>query len=451
MKGIIYKATCNYDGRVYIGQTIGGLKRRKAEHIKDAKCSSGWNPFHTALFQYNFDFTWEVLNEFEGDEEYVLHALNVAEEYHILVCNSMDEKYGFNSTQGGYSSDKFSEQIKRKQEGFRFLRGKCFYQYDLDGNYLRTFNSINEIASYFNLGKLHGGQIKTVGHQWKGYQWRENCGLAPKMNIGKYEGFTPIYPVAVYGSDGKFIKLYERLKDAKDDTGSRCTVRDDFQKPVILPYSKRDSVLFYRVRGGEYPDSVNVTILPIPRERKKGNAVVLHKYDAYDLDGNFVARYNTQVEAINATGVSKDAIKGWCRKEEPLQVAPSAKMLWRYGDGEIRERIDVIPFIPKEKYESRMEHRVLQYSLDGHYLATYDNVLKASKESGESYHAIRKMCEGGTLMKKPIYQWRNYTDGYPIDIDPIKLIPRKTPVPKQKGKRGRPKKIVLNPGQQTLF
>ena len=91
MKGIIYRATNSYNGKVYIGQTITSLKHRRSEHLRDA-VSDSVNHFHLALMQYGKDaFEWDILDEFSGSREDVIHALNVAEEYHILTTTRQRE------------------------------------------------------------------------------------------------------------------------------------------------------------------------------------------------------------------------------------------------------------------------------------------------------------------------------------------------------------------------
>ena len=70
MKGIIYKATNTFNGKVYIGQTIAGLPKRKSQHYKDAKSDSD-NIFHVALYQYPNAFEWETIDTFTGTKEEV--------------------------------------------------------------------------------------------------------------------------------------------------------------------------------------------------------------------------------------------------------------------------------------------------------------------------------------------------------------------------------------------
>lgn len=268
MKGIIYKATCNHDGRVYIGQTIGGLKARRQRHISDAHRPSDHNAFHFALAAYNYDFTWDVLEEFEGDEEYVRHALNVAEEYHILKYKSTDEKYGFNSTYGGYSSDKFAKHFLDRTRDFRNgTPPKGYWQYDLDGNYIRSFKSLREIVAVFDMPRMRGEVLKEDG-QWRGYQWRRIRGENnPPKKIKKYE--KPIgmcQKVLQYSLSGEFIAIFESISQAHEVTGDGITLIN-YMLDGILPM-KRPQFQWRR-----YTDNFPQDIGPIQLKPKKGDMV----------------------------------------------------------------------------------------------------------------------------------------------------------------------------------
>lgn len=435
MKGIIYKATSNYDGRVYIGQTITSLRHRRAEHEKDSKGVNDWNYFHTALYQQNYDFEWEVIDTYEGDADFVHHALNVAEEYHIIKYRSAEEKYGYNSTYGGYSSDKYAKHYKVRRGGVG--APMSFWQYDLDGNFIREWRSLREISDAFNRPKL---KAKDLSGQWRGFQWRPKVGDHRPTNIGKYEmAKKPTVRVAVYDIKGDFVKVFEKYIDVAKELGYSPQLRDDFSKEVVISDNRKGDFLCYRIPDGGYPQKVNTRI----KEKHQPKPSQLVVCDRYDLEGKFVTRYSSLVEAWRHTGVTIGTIRDWCKKEEPLRITGQARMLWRYGRGEIRPQIEVIPFIRKEEYREKMEHRVLQYSLKGEYIATFNRIQEAADASGDSYGLIRKQCQGGRV-RETKFQWRYYTDDYPLEI------PKFTPIPKS-AKVGRPRKSTYSPGQQTLF
>lgn len=448
MKGIIYKATDSWNGKVYIGQTVTTLKHRRREHEEDARNEGDRSLFHVALIQRNFDFKWESIDTVEGDADYVHHFLNVAEEYHILKCRAAEEDYGYNSTYGGYSA----KRPKHVRDVISTGAAKAYWQYDLDGNFLRGWDSLREIATFYDRPKLKGTDLKEMKGQWHGFQWRRKVADFPPQKIGKYEMAKRCFVgVAAYATDGNFLKFYEKRTDVVREYGKGITTRD-FTEKIVLNAKFKDRPLFFRVPyGGTYPPSIDVEIkYPKPKSGNPPEERIV--CDQYDRDGNFVARYGSLTEAQRVVGYTRGSIKRICSKREPLEVLAKTKWLWRFGVGEPRKKIDIIPYVPPVKPEPKMEHRVLQYSLDGEYITTFENMLKASKTTGDSTSFIRKLCDGYAPKKCPNYQWRRYAEGFPLSIGRVKLQMKKGDMPKvKKGKIGRPRKNTHTPGQLSMF
>jgi group I intron endonuclease len=103
--GIIYKVTNRVNGKVYIGQTIQPLSRRKGEHTYRFTHKTRDHLIYKAFEKHGFyNFTWEIVMECESAEE-----LNQAEIRAIEWCNSY--KRGYNMTPGG---DAVSEETRAK-------------------------------------------------------------------------------------------------------------------------------------------------------------------------------------------------------------------------------------------------------------------------------------------------------------------------------------------------
>lgn len=107
---IIYKATNTKNGKVYIGQTIRGLKDRKAEHLRAAG-NIKWfrNPslLHLAISEHgSASFIWEVLEECRDCDH-----LNDRERFYIKLLNSFTPN-GYNQTVGGHMSEEMSEEVR---------------------------------------------------------------------------------------------------------------------------------------------------------------------------------------------------------------------------------------------------------------------------------------------------------------------------------------------------
>jgi group I intron endonuclease len=94
MYGIIYKAT-SPTGKVYIGQTVQPLERRKRVHLCHSKISDTY--FQRAIRKYGFDiFIWDEIDTAENAEE-----LNAKEIYWISFYKSNNPNYGYNNQEGG--------------------------------------------------------------------------------------------------------------------------------------------------------------------------------------------------------------------------------------------------------------------------------------------------------------------------------------------------------------
>lgn len=109
--GIIYKVTNKINGKVYIGQTIRSLSKRRATHYNDAYRGSYGSVFHNSLNKYSGkDFMWEIIEYCSSKEE-----LDEMEFHYIKQYNSLSPN-GYNLTLGGDGivGFKFTEEQKHK-------------------------------------------------------------------------------------------------------------------------------------------------------------------------------------------------------------------------------------------------------------------------------------------------------------------------------------------------
>ncbi len=95
--GIIYKITNKANGKVYIGQTIQTLARRRGEHLYRFRKENRDHLIYLAFRKYGVDnFKWDVLETCED-----LTELNEREVYYIKEYNSYER--GYNMNVGGNS------------------------------------------------------------------------------------------------------------------------------------------------------------------------------------------------------------------------------------------------------------------------------------------------------------------------------------------------------------
>lgn len=101
MKFVIYKATNNINGKVYIGQTRNWPSRV----IQHNACKDG-KLFHKAIAKYGREnFSWEVLYELETDNlNCGVHWMNAVEIAAVTLNHTYSVQYperGYNLTMGG--------------------------------------------------------------------------------------------------------------------------------------------------------------------------------------------------------------------------------------------------------------------------------------------------------------------------------------------------------------
>lgn len=120
---MIYSATNMINNKMYIGQTIHSLKRRKASHLTSVKQKK--TIFQRAINKYGKEnFIWEIIDYADCPEE-----LDEKEIYWISYFDTY--RYGYNMTIGGQGFNR----LKQKYECHTFL------VFDKHGNFLNDYNN----------------------------------------------------------------------------------------------------------------------------------------------------------------------------------------------------------------------------------------------------------------------------------------------------------------------
>lgn len=182
MKGFIYKVTNKQNGKIYIGQTSRTIEERWAQHTRNAYKDNNLeyqNKFHRAIRKYGSGgFIVEEQEKITAKNEDVLHRkLNDAETKWILHYNSKDN--GYNSSLGGDYNPMY---------GVRGKDNPCsvkINQYDLDGHFIKTWDSLADIKREFgNQGnvlkvcksdRLETRKVTAFKYVWRYYEDEPNC------------------------------------------------------------------------------------------------------------------------------------------------------------------------------------------------------------------------------------------------------------------------------------
>jgi len=179
--GIIYCALNTTNNKVYIGQTVKSLERRKQLHETDAKNGMNFH-FQRALRKYNKNvWEWNILVVAYCEEE-----LNALEKYWIWVFNSISK--GYNIREGG-SHGKLNEISKEK-------------------------------ISKANKGKKRTDEVKIkISKVTKGknnpFYGKKHTEEAVQKNIEAHKGKVPWNKGLTKETDERIAKLNEILKNSR--------------------------------------------------------------------------------------------------------------------------------------------------------------------------------------------------------------------------------------------
>ncbi len=255
----IYKVTNKENGKIYIGQT-NNFKRRIKEHLKDKRTNH--QPFKRALNKYGKDgFTWEIIDKCNLKKE-----INDKEKYYINYYNSKIPK-GYNITNGGDGGSNWNLQpivmlnldgkfIKKydyitqcenetglnhstisacckgkhlRYKNYIFMyekeylkngpriynkpknyRKRKIKKYDLDGNYICSYDSITEASEVNNIGRTNISscltkKVKSSG----GFIWTYENEQPPSKKVIKRT------EIEQYDISGNLLNKFDSCKEAE--------------------------------------------------------------------------------------------------------------------------------------------------------------------------------------------------------------------------------------------
>lgn len=242
--GFIYKITNNINNKIYIGKTTQTVGRRFTEHKRDSKTRNTY--LYYAMRKYGIEnFFIDTIEEVPNQE------LNDREIYWIDFYKSNNNENGYNLTSGGdgkshvdictikemeelwnkgltiteisktlslyiatvqYYLENFcstySKEEQKKRGLIRNINKHCkkVIQYNLNGDYIATFNSISEASNQLNIGfQRISDCCKKITSNVDTYQFIFDGDAPP----GKCENPTFIHkPICQKDLFGNIINMY---------------------------------------------------------------------------------------------------------------------------------------------------------------------------------------------------------------------------------------------------
>lgn len=186
---VVYKHTNKVNGKCYIGMTGNSIEKRWAN-------GRGYQHnayFNRAILKYGWGdgFVHEIIADNLTKDEACNLEIKLIEE--LDTCNP---NRGYNSDLGG-TCEKHSQKVKQKMSenhadfnGVKHPRATPVNQYDLQGNFIKTWDYVRQAAKELGLAESSiydccSGKKKRVGN----FMWRKFngniCNIEPYIEIQK--------------------------------------------------------------------------------------------------------------------------------------------------------------------------------------------------------------------------------------------------------------------------
>lgn len=354
MKYIVYLTTNIVNKKIYVGvhktetpetfdHYLGcGIKDNDAYTYKYSK-----TPFEAAVNKYGpSKFIRKVLKTFDKLED----ALDL--ERWLVDEDFIARKDTYNVVLGG---------------GIPPIKVKTIYQYDLEGNFIKQWSSITEAALHFKcsnscIGKAIFDRMPSLKYLWADYK-------SDKLNLNDFKIGENKKKTYLYDINGYLINTFDSI--------SECANYIDSTIGNISNIIKGQ----YCFNKKYYISNIKYDLFPIPKLDSHKNCPVYQ----YDLQGNFLNKWNTHQEAINKYGKTLNISKAIRLGGQSIGFQCS----WQY--------------LPKLKCLKQITkaRKVGKYDLNNNLIQVFNTVREAKKDTCGAPNVLKgnRKTAGGYIWK----------------------------------------------------
>lgn len=251
--------------------------------------------------------------------------------------------------------------------------------YDLDGNFLREYSSLNDAAEEIGvvanaIGQTINGGTKSAG----GYQWAFKT-LDYPTKINPYIIQNNGLPIGQYDLNGNLISSFESLLDAERKLGySEGAIRAAMNRGSKIKGLNSFFVQYERYQRIE----PKVEPFSIPLHGFAKGVVQLSP------DGKYlIKKFNSVKEAASSLGKETGHISATCLGSR--ETAYGFKWVF---EAEFRDDLPIldIALVDTKDYSKK----VAQYDLDGNFIQIFKSTAEASRNTGIEQSNISTVARG---------------------------------------------------------
>lgn len=272
-------------------------------------------------------------------------------------------------------------------------------QYDLKGNFLREFKSLNDASKFIGIvpnaiGQNLNSYTKSAG----GFQWR----FKTKNYSNKIESYfiqNNGLPIGQYDFNGNLISAFESLLDAERKTGhSEGSIRAAMNRGAKIKNSSYFFIQFNKKQ--KIPKKIDSFIFPL-----HGFSIPIVQLSA---DGKyFINEFPSITHAAKFLNKNTGHISSACNGKRLTAFGYS----WKYK----KDYIDELPKVKISEVTVKLHSKpIAQYDLNGKYLKTFKSASEAARETNDKPGNISAVALGK----------RKYSKNYQYVYIENKLIPK---------------------------
>lgn len=376
----VYAHINKQNGKVYVGITNNPSNRWRRQGMAYDDC--------TKFFEAIQTFGWDGF-------DHLIIIDNISKKMASIFECELIKKY--NLTKEGYNISPGSWTACGENTS------KPIYQYDFNGNFIKKWETASEASRYYGVENI---SIATYQNKsYCGYQWSfEYVDKMEPYSVTHNHLYLPIYQ---YDIQGNFIKKWINQKDAISKYGMpiRYCANGYGRTAYGYRWSNEYVEKLLPLPPIEYPKT-HVRRKPLPERGPNAKYENSQPLCRFDLDGNLVRVYDN-VAAIDDVDVNLDTVYVLCTKKTGNYVYRGYVWIWE-------KNIDSDYIWSIIKSYRKIHPQVIQYDMDGNYVATFDTVGSVTS-GGFNWVNVSKVCRGKRVLANG-YQWR-----YAWDLAPGKL------------------------------